>query len=163
VSELQDLLSAEHQILTVLPRLAKMASSSDLKEAITNHYKETKNQVNRLQQIFRILNIEPSEMYCEGMAGILREGNEIVSKQRTANTRDAAIITAAQKVEHYEISFYGSAKAHANRLDLDQVADLLDETLDEEANADKDLTKLAEGSFFTSGINEMAVEETSRR
>jgi len=158
VQELSVLLNAENQIIETLPQLVREATSSELKDALREHLKETRTQVERLHEVFRILGQRPRSEFCEGIAGILSEGNNMISQQRRL-TKDVAIITAAQKVEHYEIAAYGSVKAHANRLDLDEVADLLDETLDEESSADSTLTKIAEGTIFTTGVNKLAARE----
>ncbi len=155
--ELSDLFSAEQQIIQELPNMVKAASSEELKEALKNHWEETKIQLERLNKIFNILQIKPSKKVCEGIKGILHEGSDFVSKWPKSAVRDAAIIAAAQKVEHYEITSYGSAYSHADFLNLDkEIKKLLDDTLDEEKNANKKLNKLAEGSTFTSGINKLA-------
>lgn len=156
--ELDDLYNAEFQILRELPMIAKKATNNDLKEALRDHYNETKTQVERLQSIYDILGERPQEITCVGMQGILQEGSETISECPNAAVRDVAIISAAQKVEHYEITSYGSVRAHAQELGFDEVVDLLQETLEEEAAADKKLTKIAEGSFFSAGINKQALD-----
>ena len=154
IDELEDMYSSEHQIVHSLPKLIKAASLPDLKEAITNHLKETQNQVKRIERIFSILSITPKEKTCEAMEGLLKEADELVENKAKSPTLDAAIISAAQKVEHYEIASYGTLRSFAKHLDLDsEISELLQETLNEEGNADKKLTKLADGSFFSSGIN----------
>jgi ferritin-like metal-binding protein YciE len=159
INELRDLYSAEIQILEALPKLARASSNKELKQALKDHFNETRIHVERLEKIFRILNERGHrEKFCEGMAGLIEEGAEILSHEMIPSLKDAAIIGAAQKVEHYEISAYGTAEAHCKLLDLDEVANLLRESLDEEAAADKKLTKIAEGSFFTTGVNTMALE-----
>jgi ferritin-like metal-binding protein YciE len=155
--ELSDLYSAEQQIVQELPNLIKAATSEDLKEALKNHLEETKIQVDRLNQIFNLLQIKPSKKVCAGIKGILHEGSDFISEWPKSAVRDAAIIAAAQKVEHYEITSYGSAYSHADFLNLDkEIKKLLDDTLDEEKSANKKLNKLAEGTTFSSGINKLA-------
>jgi ferritin-like metal-binding protein YciE len=157
IAELEDMLSAENQIIESLPNLIRLASLPELKEALTTHLKETKNQVSRLEQVFSILSLNPSENKCEGMEGILKEADEMVAGKKPSPTLDAAIISAAQKVEHYEIASYGTLRSFAQHLDLDsEISDLLQENLDEEGAADKKLTKIADGSLFSSGINKKA-------
>ncbi len=155
--EISDLCSAEQQIIQELPNMIKAASSEELKDALKNHLEETKNQLERLNQIFNILQVKPSKKVCSGIKGILHEASDFVSEWPKSAVRDAAIIAAAQKVEHYEITSYGSAYSHADFLNLNkEIKKLLDETLDEEKSANKKLNKLAEGSTFTSGINKLA-------
>lgn len=158
IDELEDLFSAEIQIIDHLPELIGLTSNLKLKETLQQHLKETKNQVIRLKRIFSLLERNPSRQYCKGMEGILQEGHELLAKANRGPAKDACIIAAAQKVEHYEICGYGTARSHAHQLKLDEIAHLLTETFEEEVNADKILSKLAEGSFFTAGINEQAEE-----
>lgn len=158
LSELHDLLSAENQIVDHLPKLAALATNQKLKAALLHHLQETKLHVTRLKKIFKILHESPTSRMCIGMEGILKEGGELLSKAVKGPTKDACIIAAAQKVEHYEICGYGTARAHALQLDLAEVAHILKETLEEEIDTDKSLSKLAEGSFFTTGINKQALE-----
>lgn len=158
--ELADMLSAEKQILQALPKLIKEASVQDLKDALMHHLHETENQVTKIERIFSILGRSIEEKKCKGMEGILKEGDDFIVNITNAALKDAAIISAAQKVEHYEIASYGTLRSFANHLSLDsKVIDLLQENLDEEGAADKKLTKIAEGSFFFSGINEEAAEK----
>lgn len=159
MNEMHDLYSAENQILDMLPKMIKAANSSDLKQALKDHMKETQEQVKRLDRAFRLLNQTPRKQTCEGMEGIISEGEKYLTGHSKPLTRDVAIIAAAQRVEHYEIATYGTARAHARQLDLDQIADLLDETLDEESAADKKLSKIAEGTIFSTGVNQLAAEE----
>lgn len=159
IDELQDMYSAENQILEALPKLIKAASLPDLKDALSKHLKETEDQVTRLETIFSILGIPPVEKTCEGMAGIIAEGSELLRNISKSSTLDAAIISAAQKVEHYEISSYGTLRSFAKHLDLSsEIIDLLQDTLNEEGAADKKLTTLADGSFFSTGVNQEAAE-----
>lgn len=163
--EIADLYSAESQIITHLPKIAAKAANPNLKQALLEHLKETKTQVTRLTKIFTILGVEPKKQWCVGMEGLLFEGAETIAKTIRAATKDACIIASCQKVEHYEICAYGTARAYAIQLKLDRVADLLKETLDEEFQADQNLTKIAEGTFFSTGINKQAsdIEEYASR
>jgi ferritin-like metal-binding protein YciE len=159
IDELSDMYNSEHQIIESLPNLIKLASFPDLKEGLTKHLKETQNQVTRIEQIFSILGVPAKEITCEAMEGLLKEANELVQNRSKSATLDAAIISAAQKVEHYEIASYGTLRSFAKYLDFDsQIIDLLQETLDEEGSANKKLTKIAEGSIFSSGVNKEAAE-----
>ncbi|MBA3815547.1 MAG: ferritin-like domain-containing protein [Parachlamydiaceae bacterium] len=159
MDELADMQSAENQIVASLPKLIKLASFSELKESLSKHLEETNNQVKRIQQIFSLLDEEPEEKTCEAMKGLLEEADEIVKNKTKSPTLDAAIISAAQKVEHYEIASYGTLKSFAKYLDLDsEIIALIQETLDEEGAADKKLTKIAEGTAFSSGINKEAAQ-----
>ena len=160
MDELKDMLSAEHQIVEALPKMVKAASSDELKDALSNHLKETKEQVNRLKKVFSILGEKPAEIPCEGMNGILAEGEEMIEGKSKSPTLDAAIISAAQKVEHYEIASYGTLRSFAKQLELDsEISTLLQANLDEEGAADKKLTKIAEGSFLVSGVNKSAASK----
>jgi ferritin-like metal-binding protein YciE len=159
VNQLQDMYSAENQIIQAVPKLIELASYPELKDALDNHLKETKNQVTRIEQVFSILNISAQQKTCEAMKGIIKEGEELVKNKTKCATLDAAIIGTAQKIEHYEMASYGTLRSFASYLKLDdEVADLLQESLDEEGAADKMLTKIAEGSFFSSGVNKEAAK-----
>lgn len=155
--ELRDLYSAEHQLLKALPQMAQAATHAELKQAFTDHLDETRNQVGRLDRIFTLLGEHASGEHCDAMEGLIKEGEGLIKKDGDANVKDAALIAAAQRVEHYEIAGYGSAHTYAKLLDLDDVADLLQETLDEEGDANKKLNKIATGGLFGEGINEEAL------
>ena len=144
VYELKDIYNAENQIIKALPKMAKAASSPELKRAFERHLEETKRQVERLDQIGEALDVRMTGKKCKGMEGLIEEGKEIMSEDLEEDALDAGLIGAAQKVEHYEIAAYGTARAHANRLGLNKVAKLLQQTLEEEGNTDKKLTQLAE-------------------
>ena len=148
VDEICDLYSAEKQLAKALPKMAKAASSDDLRAAIEHHLDETENQIGRLEQIFDLLDEKPRAKHCAGIAGIIDEGAEILKLDAEDDVRDACIIAAAQRAEHYEIAAYGTVAAWAEGLGLSDAAQLLRDTLDEEKTADKTLTDLAE-----SGIN----------
>lgn len=145
VEQLGDIYNAEHQILDALPKMEQGASSTDLKSAFHEHQAQTQRQAQRLEQVFDRLGTKPQEKLCKGMRGLIEEGDEILAQDAQPDVRDAALIGAAQKVEHYEISAYGTARTFAETIGNDDVADMLQETLDEEAATDEKLTRLAEG------------------
>jgi ferritin-like metal-binding protein YciE len=140
VDELKDLYSAEKQIVRALPKIIKAVSTPELKEGLTNHLEETKNQVTRLEKIGDLLGKKMTGKTCVGMKGVLEEGSEVLEDTEKGIVRDAALISACQRVEHYEMAGYGSARDFAKLLSQREVAALLDETLAEEKNADKTLT-----------------------
>jgi ferritin-like metal-binding protein YciE len=144
VEELRDLHSAERQIIQALPKMIKASSSPDLKAALQEHLDVTKEQLARLDQIFEALGKKGTGKKCKGMEGILEEGKEILEEDMTPELLDAAIIAAAQHVEHYEMAGYGTARTHAQLLGDTAAVKLLQTTLDEEGDADKKLTQLAE-------------------
>jgi ferritin-like metal-binding protein YciE len=154
--ELNDLYSAEDQLVEALPKMAQAASSENLKKAFEHHLEETRDHLDRIQEIFGQLGKRRSGAECKAMKGLIAEGEEVIKSKGDATARDAALIAAAQRVEHYEIAAYGTAKTLAGELDLSDAKDLLDQTLDEESNADKLLTKLATGGMLSSGINQDA-------
>ena len=156
LNELRDIYSAEEQIIKALPAMVKAADSDELKEAFQDHLKETKEQVVRLDSIFELLNESHGKETCEAMKGLIYECSEPIHELPKSALRDAAIISKAQRIEHYEISAYGSLRSFAKELNLDDTASLLQKTLDEEANADKKLSKIAEGSLLASGVNHKA-------
>lgn len=156
VEEIQDLYSAENQIVKALPKMIDATWSNELRMAFQDHLAQTQMHVTRLQQIADSLSQSPQGKECKGMRGLLQEGEETLQKPGPSATKDAALIGAAQRVEHYEMASYGTARTHARELGYDQIADLLQTTLDEEGDADKLLTSIAEGGLFEEGINEMA-------
>ena len=141
--ELKDLYSAENQIIKALPKMIKGSESAELKRAFERHLEETKRQVERLNQIGEELGMKMTGKKSKGMEGLIEEGKEMLEELNEENV-DAGLIGAAQKVEHYEIAGYGTARTHAELLGLKRVAKLLQQTLDEEAATDKKLTALAE-------------------
>ena len=153
--EISDLYSAETQLVTALPQMAQAASNEELRDAFEQHLQETRDHVRRLEEIRGQIGGSITEE-CEGMCGLIEEGREIVSAPGDPAVKDAALISAAQRVEHYEIAAYGTARTLADELDLGDAKDLLDQTLDEESNADKLLTKIATGGMFKAGINQQA-------
>jgi ferritin-like metal-binding protein YciE len=144
IDELKDLYSAEKQIVRALPKLAKAASSPDLRDALLNHLEETKEQVVRLEKISEIVGKKLTGKTCVGMKGVLDEGSEVLEDADKGMVRDAALIAASQRVEHYEIAGYGSVRDFASLLGEKEIAGLLDETLAEEKAADKKLTEISE-------------------
>lgn len=156
VEQLRDLYDAEHQISRALPKMANAASSNELKDAFNMHLDQTRTQIQRLERIFSDLGMAPQGENCEAMQGIIKEGDQVINAQGDPNVKDAALITAAQRVEHYEIAGYGSVRTYAKELGYNDAADLLQKTLDEEGKTDSMLTKLAEGGLFSKGINEKA-------
>jgi ferritin-like metal-binding protein YciE len=156
VEQLQDLYSAEKQLVEALPKLASAASHDELKQAFEHHLQETRDHVSRLEDIFGELGKQPGGETCEAMQGLVKEGEEIVAAQGDPAVKDAALIAAAQRVEHYEIAAYGTVRTFAGELDMGNAKDLLDQTLDEESSADKLLTKIATGGMLKTGVNERA-------
>jgi ferritin-like metal-binding protein YciE len=144
VHELQDIYNAEGQILKALPKMIKAASHPDLKDAFEEHRQQTEGQVRRLEQAFKLLGVPAKGKKCEGMAGLLEEGRKTMEEEAEAPVMDAALIAAAQKVEHYEIASYGCVCTYAEMLGYDQVHELLGQNLDEEETTDQKLTALAE-------------------
>ena len=143
--ELKDLYSAEKQILQALPKMAKAAKNPELKKAFETHLKQTEQQVKRIEKIFDGgLEGSPAGKKCKGMEGLVEEGKEILQEEMPDELRDAALIGAAQKVEHYEMAAYGTARAMAERLGMKEAVQLLQQTLDEEGETDKLLTGIAE-------------------
>jgi ferritin-like metal-binding protein YciE len=144
VDELKDLYSAENQLVKALPKMAKAASDPKLRQAFESHLEETKGHVQRLETIFKELDESPKGKKCKAMEGLIEEGGEILKEDGQPSVIDAALIAAAQRVEHYEMAAYGSTRTFATLLGFEDAANLLQETLDEEAKADKKLTEVAE-------------------
>jgi ferritin-like metal-binding protein YciE len=153
VEELRDIFDGEKQLTKALPKMAKAANSPELREAIESHLEETRQQVTRLEQVFASLDEKARGKHCEGIAGIIEEGQAIMQEEFDEATADACLIASAQRAEHYEMATYGTLVAWARAMGHDEAADLLQETLDEEKAADEKLNSLAEG-----GINEQAAE-----
>lgn len=145
--ELKDIYWAEKALTKALPKMAKKATSPELQDAIKNHLEETEQQVTRLEEVFSTLGMKAQAVKCEAMEGLLKEADEIVEEAEEGAVRDSAIISASQKVEHYEIASYGTLCAFAKTLGEDEVASMLEETLNEEKNADETLTEIAEASI----------------
>ena len=140
---LKDLYSAEKQLVKALPKMAKKAQSSELQKAFNEHLNQTERHVERIEKIFSDMDGSPRGKKCVGMEGLVKEGDELM-KETDKDALDAALIAAAQKVEHYEISSYGTARTWAERMGHDKAVRILQETLDEESHANEKLTKIAE-------------------
>jgi ferritin-like metal-binding protein YciE len=151
VDELKDIYSAERQLLKALPKMVKGASSSELAGALQNHLAQTELQVERLEKIFANLEVSPRGKKCKAMEGLVEEGAEVLDADGDPDVLDAGLIGAAQRVEHYEIAAYGTARAHAQAMGHTEFVNLLNETLKEEEETDRLLTQIAEG-----GINRLA-------
>ena len=147
VNLLKDVYYAEKQILKTLPKLAKKADSDELRQAFEHHLKETEGQVQRLEQVFALCDLKPSGKTCHAIKGILEEGEEDIKDAKDPDVLDAGMIADAQAVEHYEIARYGTLIAWARQLGMNDAVGLLQQTLDQEYNADQTLTRLAEGSL----------------
>lgn len=154
--EMKDLYSAEKQIIEALPKMSQAASSEELKTAFEQHLTMSEEHLKRLQAAMRQLEIKPGNTVCKGMKGLLEEGQEIIETEGDAKVKDAALIGAAQRVEHYEIAAYGTVREFARTLGYEDVARSLDMTLREEGDTDKDLSRIARGTFFDTGINQAA-------
>ena len=152
--EIKDIYDAEKQLTKALPKLIKKATADDLKTALTNHLKETEEHVARLEQVFELMQMPVRGKKCEGMQHLIAEGSEMIAECEEDGTRDAVIIAAAQKCEHYEIASYGTIRVWANMLDHSDVGSIFEDTLEEEKTADLKLTNIAE-SF----VNEEAADE----
>lgn len=172
VDLLKDTFDAENQLVEPLPKFAKAASHPELKDALNQHWDETKNQVQRLKTIFKTLNENPTGVRCPAMKALIAEGEEVLTKGYSPSVKDACLIVGAQKIEHYEIAAYGSLRSLAhhlnesdvsNRIDFDEISDLLQQTLDEESAADEKLTDIADGGFFSQGINDDAQQEQQQK
>lgn len=152
IEDLKDLYDAETQITKALPKMAKAAQASELKRAFDDHLKQTEAQIQRLEQIFGKLETPPTGKKCKGVAGLIAEGEELMKEDADPDVRDAGLIAAAQKVEHYEMAGYGTARTYARLLGEQEAAKLLQQTLEEEGETDHKLTALAERK-----INKQAV------
>lgn len=144
IEQLRDLYDAETQLVKALPKMAENSTSDELREGFEEHLEQTRGHVERLEQIFEALGQKPKGEKCKGMEGLVKEGSDVLAEDMDEETKDAAIIAAAQKVEHYEISGYGTARTYANLLGEREAAELLEETLEEEKETDAKLTELAE-------------------
>ena len=147
VNLLKDIYYAEKQILKALPKMAKKADSDELRQAFEHHLEETQGQVERLEQVFALCDLKPTAKTCAAIKGILEEGEEDMKEAKDPDVLDAGMIADAQAVEHYEIARYGTMIAWAKQLGMKDAASLPEETLEQEYNADRTLTELAEGSL----------------
>ncbi len=144
---LKDIYYAEKQILKTLPKLEKAAEAAELKQAFTRHFAETEGQVERLERVFQLSGLEPSTKRCDGIDGILKEGDTVLKEFQGTEAGDASLIASAQAVEHYEITRYGTLRRWAQQLGLTEAAELLEATLKEESNTDDLLTQLADAGL----------------
>jgi ferritin-like metal-binding protein YciE len=144
VDELRDIYNAENQLIKALPKMAKAATSEDLRAGFEEHLEQTKGHAQRLEQIFTALGEKPSGKKCKGMEGLIEEGKEMMEEDLEDEARDAGLISAAQRVEHYEIAAYGCVRTYAKILGEDEAASLLQQTLEEEKETNEKLTELAE-------------------
>jgi ferritin-like metal-binding protein YciE len=158
LDELKDSYDAEKQLTKALPKMAKAATSPELRSAFEAHLEETRGQIDRLEQVFHLLDEKPKGKHCDGIAGIIEEGSSVIGEDFDDSTMDACLIASGQRAEHYEMAAYGTLVAWAKALGHEDAANLLEQTLNEEKAADAKLTELAE-----SGINQQAanVEEES--
>ncbi len=143
IDELQDLYDAENRLVTALPKMAKAAGNPELREEFAGHLEQTRGHVNRLERAFELLSAQPARKTCPAMKGLIEEGGDAIASKAPPAVRDAQLIGAAQRVEHYEIAAYGTARAFAEVLEEDEVADLLKSTLEEERATDEQLTAVA--------------------
>ncbi|MBY6261460.1 ferritin-like domain-containing protein [Azospirillum sp. 412522] len=158
IEDLRDIYHAEKQIAKALPKMAKAASSDQLRQAFETHLEQTNGQIERLQQVFEELDTRPRGKHCDAMEGLISEAQEMLEMGLAPEVQDAALIAAAQKVEHYEIASYGTLHAYATACGLDRVAQLLDETLQEEKDTDTLLNKLAIGD-----VNKKAMAASGKK
>ena len=154
--QLEDLHSAETQLVQALPKMVQAANHDELRKAIENHLDETRGHVKRVEEALGELGVKNPTEVCQGMKGLIAEGEEMLMKDGDPLAKDAALIGAAQRVEHYEIAAYGTARQLADDCGFDGIRDLMDQTLDEESQADKLLTKIATGGVFKAGVNQQA-------
>jgi ferritin-like metal-binding protein YciE len=156
LDEIKDIYDAEHQILQALPKMEEKATAPELKDAFREHFSQTTNQVARLEQVFQLLGVEPERKTCKGMKGLLAEGEHFVKARGDDDTLDAALIAAAQRVEHYEMAAYGTLRTYALCLGHEPQAELLQTTLDEEKETDQNLSMIAEST-----VNDLAAMATT--
>jgi ferritin-like metal-binding protein YciE len=157
--ELRDTYDAEKQLTKALPKLAKKATAEELKTALAQHLRQTEQHIERLEQVFEALELPVKGKKCDGMRNLIKEGDDMISEASDAATRDAVMIASAQKVEHYEIAAYGTMRTWANVLGHSEVAQLLEETLEEEKETDRNLTEIAEASVNQASADEGDEEE----
>ena len=156
VEQIQDLYDAEERLVKALPKMAEASTNSELRSAFEDHLQQTRGHVQRLEQVFAELGQDPKKETCEAMKGLIKEGEEMMDIEQT-NIRDAALIAAANRVEHYEIAAYGTARTFAQSLGLSQSPSLLEQTLEEEKKADAKLTQIAERT-----VNQKAAQPRTR-
>jgi len=162
IEQLKDLYDAEHQIIKALPKMIDAAKSEELQDALNEHLDVTREQASRLERIFKNLSERPKAEKCKGMQGIIQEGDDLIGEIKNEDLRDAAIIASAQRVEHYEMAGYGTARTYAELLEEQEASELLQQTLGEEEEADQVLTNLAEDINAEALGNEEREEKTTR-
>jgi len=150
IEQLLDLFDAEKQLDILLPRMSRASYSPDLRKTFDAHLRITSKQIERLGEVFKKLRVSPDSHICEGMKGLVRESKKAMEFEANPIIKDTALISAAQRIEHYEMAGYRTVRTFARELGYDEIADLLQESLDEESDADKQLTSLAKGGFFSS-------------
>ena len=160
LEEIRDLLDAEKQITKALPKMAKAARSPELSEAFNEHLEQTRGQIDRLERIFSDIGAKSGGVKCKGMEGLLKEGDDMIRLTDPGMVRDAGLISAAQRVEHYEMAGYGAARTFAQLLGREEAADLLDQTLQEEKETDERLTEIAESMVNARAMAESGLPRT---
>jgi ferritin-like metal-binding protein YciE len=163
IDELRDLYSAEKQLTKALPKMAKAATSRNLRKSFEQHLEQTKGHVERLEEIFGLLEERPGGKKCVGMEGLVKEGSEVMAEDFSDDVMDAALIAAAQRVEHYEIAAYGTVAAYADLLGESEHASLLRQTLDEEKETDRKLTELSEDINVSAQAGNSEQEDAQRK
>lgn len=158
--QLNDLFSAEEQILAILPKLISVTSSGDLRETFNHYLQEINTHTQHLTETLEESKMGPKGFICKAIEGMLEEADNLIHRGGNSAVKDAALIAMMQRLQHYKIAVYGTARTYARHLNENKAMDLLQRALNEEAEADKKLTKLAEGGIFTTGINEEAIKET---
>src|SRR5215469_15010808 len=154
--QLEDMYSVETQLITALPTMAHSAHHEELRHAFEHHYEETREHLKRIHEALSEIGVSTPAEVCKGMQGLIAEAEEMMSRAGDPMAKDAALIGAAQRIEHYEIATYGTARQLADDCGFDGICDLMDQTLDEESHADKALTKIATGGIFRAGVNQKA-------
>jgi ferritin-like metal-binding protein YciE len=162
MEQLRDLYDAEHQLIKALPKMADEATSEDLRSALEEHLDVTRQQASRIEQIFNQMGEKPKAQKCKGMEGLVKEGSEVLEEDMDEDVKDAAIIAAAQRVEHYEIAGYGTVRTYANLLGENEAARLLEQSLEEEKEADQTLNDIAEHINIEAKEAEGEQEEEAR-
>jgi len=163
VEELRDIYNAENQLIKALPKMAKASTSDELRAGFEEHLEQTKGHAQRLEQIFSALGEKPSGKKCKGMEGLIEEGKEMMEEDLDGEAKDAGLISAAQRVEHYEIAAYGCVRTYAKILGEEEAASLLEQTLEEEKETDQKLTELAENINVEAATAGEDNEEEQRR
>jgi len=166
VDELKEIYSAEQLSITLMPKLIELSSQADLKEALKAHFEQLKSHLERDRKIFISINepVDGTEETCDAMKGMIQEANELTRDRAKSHVLDAAIISVIQKINHYKIASYGVLRSFARHLDFDSsIIELIQQILYEEGATDKKMTKIADGSFFSTGVNEAAADEVAVR